>query len=302
MATDHSERTGTTTETGDCGTAVVPWYRQTKSFARRSLRELARSRVALFWAILWPVFWYFLTMVVFISEPRGVPADQLAAVMADIRATNAISFGLFGAFTVTLVAFAQNFTDDLEAKRYRKLRSLPIAPSADLTGRFLAGFVLALASFWTVVGVGYLDGASFALADGWLSVVVVLVSLLLFCIVGMSTAVVFSTVVEKGEYLTIVTNTTLLILFFSTGYNGIQAAMSPMREYVNLVPNSLAARMQIYHLTDVRGQAAEQAGLVSPALPGDPRFLALLLGFAVVLWCVAVLTMRRSVYGGDAGE
>ncbi|MFC6951308.1 ABC transporter permease [Halorubellus litoreus] len=299
MATDHASTQ--TTQRADDATGVAPWYRQTKSFARRSLRELARSKVALFWAILWPVFWYFLTMVLFISEPQGVPEAELAAVMADTKATNAISFGLFGAFTVTLVSFAQNFTADLEEKRYRKLRSLPVYPSADLTGRFLAGFVLALASFWSVIAVGYVDGASFDL-HSVLSVPVVLASLLLFCIVGMSTAVVLSAVVTKGEYLTVITNTTLLVLFFSTGFNGVQPAMSPLADYVNLVPNSLAARLQVYHLTDVHGSAAASAGVTPPELPADPVYLVVLLGFAVALWGVAVLTMRRAVYGGDAGE
>jgi ABC-2 type transport system permease protein len=249
--------------------------------------------------VLWPVFWYFLTMFVFIpDEPAGVPESDIPAVMASIKATNAISFGLFGAFTVSLVVFAQTFTDDLDSKRYRKLRSLPISPSADLAGRFTAGFALALLSFWSVIAVGSLHGASFAIRSA-LSIPIVIASLLLFCIIGMSVAVVLSTLIPKGEYLTAITNTVLLVLFFATGYNGVAPGDAPIRDVLNYVPNALATRLQVYHLTDFD---PELGGVVPPELPAAPRYLALLGLSALVFWGIALLTMRRSIYAGEGGE
>jgi ABC-2 type transport system permease protein len=298
MTADHSYGSETTVVHDSSGS--VAWTRQVKSFARRSLKELFRSKVAFFWSIGWPVMWYALTLVFFIEVPESVPASEQAEVMARIKATNAISFGLFGAFTVSLVTFAKNFGSDLNEKRYRKFRSLPIAPSADLTGRFLAGFVMATLSYLTVLVVGALDGGSFGLRSA-LSIPVVAVSLLLFCVVGMSLAVIISTVVNKGEYVTAITNSVLIVLFFLTGFNGVTPSMVPESSQwlVNFAPNSLAARLQIYYLTDFD---VSESGLTPPELPTDPKHLAVLVGFAVAFWLASVAIVRYRVYRGEAGE
>lgn len=79
-----------------------------------------------------------------------------------IKASNAISFGLFGAFTVTVAVFAGAFAGDLESGRFRMFRSLPISPTADLVGRFLAGLVIAIPSFIVTIGMGYVHGATYS--------------------------------------------------------------------------------------------------------------------------------------------
>lgn len=298
MTADHSYSSDTTVLRESA--SGVAWTTQVTSFARRSLKELFRSKVAFFWSVGWPVLWYALTLVFFIEVPDSIPASEQAELMGQIKAMNAISFGLFGAFTVSLVTFAQNFGSDLDEKRYRKLRSLPIAPSADLTGRFIAGFVMAALSFCTVLVVGAVDGGSFAVRNA-LSVPVVAVSLLLFCVVGMSLAVIISTVVNKGEYVTAITNSVLIVLFFLTGFNGVQPSMVPESSQwlVNLAPNSLAARLQIFHLTDFD---VSESQLTPPDLPTDPEYLAILVGFAVVFWVASVAIVRYRVYRGEAGE
>lgn len=276
------------------------WPRQVKSFSVRAIKELFRSKIALFWSIGWPVGWYFLTMALFIEVPEQVPADQVGTVMASIKASNAISFGIFGAFTVSLVTFANNFTDDLEEKRYRKLRSLPISPSADLTGRFLAGFLLGLVSFCSVLVAGFLDGAAFDPRSA-ISIPVTLLALFLFCIVGMSIAIMLATVIRKGEYLTAISNTVLIILFFITGFNGASPSMLPEgnRWIVNVLPNSLATRMQMYYMTDF---SVEGTGLTPPAIPSGIEYVAILVGYAAVLLFCSTLVMRRVMYYGEGGE
>ncbi|WP_084157191.1 ABC transporter permease [Haladaptatus cibarius] len=276
------------------------WPRQVKSFFVRAIKELFRSRVALFWSIGWPIGWYFLTMALFIEVPEQVPADQVETVLSSIKASNAISFGIFGAFTVSLVTFANNFTDDLEAKRYRKLRSLPVSPSADLTGRFLAGTLLGAVSFCSVLVAGYLHGASFNPRSS-MSIPITAVALFLFCIIGMSIAVLLAVVVQKGEYLTAISNTVLMILYFITGFNGASPRMIPEgnRWIVNVLPNSLATRMQMYYMTDF---SVEGTGLTPPPVPNGIEHFALLTGYAIVLWLGSVLVMRRMMYYGEGGE
>lgn len=263
----------------------------------RSLREMFRSKIALFWAIAWPIFWYGLTMAVFIGD---LPQD----VMAIVKATNAINFGMFGALTVGLVTFAENISSDLEEKRYRKLRSLPISPWADLTGRIFAGFAMAIVSFLALMVVGYLHGAAFQLRSLG-SIPIVVLALFLYCVIGMAIAVIVVSVVNRGEYVTAITTTLLLILFFVTGYNGVQPGFVPAdtRSIVNVLPNSLATRMEVYHLTEL-GQLDDIAdsGLVPPELPGGPEHLLLLAGFAVALWGLSVAVMKYRIYDGEAGE
>ncbi|PSP79006.1 ABC transporter permease [Halobacteriales archaeon QS_1_68_20] len=275
----------------------VPAIQQIRTFMLRSLREMFRSKIALFWAIAWPIFWYGLTMAVFIGD---LPQD----VMAIVKATNAINFGMFGALTVGLVTFAENISSDLEEKRYRKLRSLPISPWADLTGRIFAGFAMAIVSFLALMVVGYLHGAAFQLRSLG-SIPIVVLALFLYCVIGMAIAVIVVSVVNRGEYVTAITTTLLLILFFVTGYNGVQPGFVPAdtRSIVNVLPNSLATRMEVYHLTEL-GQLDDIAdsGLVPPELPGGPEHLLLLAGFAVALWGLSVAVMKYRIYDGEAGE
>lgn len=267
---------------------AVAWWRQTKAFALRTLRELFHNRSALFWGLGSPVFYYILFGVV---VGAGSSSDGKAAL--------AVSFGIFGIFTVALATFATYLTGDLERKRYRKLRSLPISPSADFLGRFLGAFVLALVSFSIVLAVGALTGASFALRSV-VSVPVVVICLFSFCLVGVAIAVLVVSVVNQGEYVLGVTNLLTFALFFLTGYNGIAPGVVPggFTGILNYVPNSLATRLALYHLTSVDSTGA----FSPPALPTEPRYIALLAGYAIVITAVATVVMRRHIYAADGGE
>lgn len=290
MATDTE--TNTTVQNQHETAMAVPWTQQSKAFAVRALREQFRSRAALFWALGWPVLWYGLTTRIFLA---GVPVSGLGVA----KATVAVSIGLFGALTVSLVGFAQTLSTDLTQKRYRKLRSLPISPSADLLGRFLGGFALAAVSFLLVLLIGLVDGASFSLRP--LSVPVVVVSLVLFCVIGMAIATFIAAIIDQGEYIVAITNVILMVAYFLTGFNGVVPQLLPesTRWIVNYVPNALAARLQVAFLVDID---AARAAITPPALPTDPLYLALLVVYAVVLAGVAVIVMGRHVYAGDGGE
>lgn len=270
--------------------AAVPWHRQTKAFAVRTLRELFRDRAALFWGLAAPVFFYLVFGVVMSPDGGGVE-----------RGANAVIFGVFGAFSVSLVIFATGLTNDLSEKRYRKLRSLPVAPSADVVGRFCGALALSVVSFGVVLAVGALTGAAYELESA-LSVPVVLVSLALFCAVAVAGAVAVAAVLDTGEYVVGVTNMLALALFFLTGYNGLvpQLAPDPLPSLVNVLPNSLAARVAVTHLTAIG--PAQPGPLAPPALPTGPKYLALLAVEAVLMAAIAAWVMRRRIYGAEAGE
>ena len=275
------------------------WVVQFQSFLKRHVRASLRNKVALFWNFVWPVLWYLLSvhLIVVPELPDGVPDDVVAAV----KGTQVITFGIFGAITVTLVGFAGELTSDIEDKRYRKFRSLPIAPTADLFGRFASGFTLGLLSFLFVMVVGVLDGARFD-PRGALGVGVALLSLLLLCAVSMAIALVVAAFIQDETQTNILTLSVVMLGFFVTGFNGMQTWMFPSEKYewvLNYLPNSLAARLQAYYLIDVDW---EQAGLAPPPMPDSLGFLVPLLAYTIVFGGIAVFVMRTVVYGGDAGD
>lgn len=281
---------------------AVPWVRQTKSFALRNLRAMFRTKATIIWGFGFPTFWYLLTSFAFLPDAETVGGP---AVLADIKGATAVSLGLFGVLTVTLVVFAGALTVDLTEKRYRKLRSLPVAASADLAGRFVAVLGVAAVSYCLVLAVGYLDGAAYAVR-GVSSVVVVVGSFVLFSLVGVSIAVFVTWLVEDTDVVLGITNAILLVSYFLTGFNGLSPGMLPetTRDIVNVAPNALAARLQVWHLTDIQATAADgsSSGLTPPSLPVGTGSLALLVTWAVLLCAFGIAVMTRGVYRGEGGE
>lgn len=267
----------------------VPVHRQTGAFARRSAHELLHDRSALFWGLGMPVFFYVLLSGAFTGEGTG---PELAA--------EAVAFGIFGTLTITLVTFAQTFTADLRVKRYRKLRSLPVSPVADLLGRFLAGYALSIASFAIVLGAGLVVGAEYTLRSP-ISPLVVLVAIGLFSLVGVAMAVLVATMLHDSGYVLAVSNLLLLGLFFLTGGNGLgpERAPGPITDAINFVPNALATRIAIAHVVPLDESTA---ALSPPEVPTDPIYVLVLASWSVVMIAIASAALDRTVYRGDGGE
>jgi ABC-2 type transport system permease protein len=279
------------------------WFRQTKAFALRNLRSMLRTKATIIWGFAFPAFWYFLTSLLFLPDAEDLGPE---VALAEIKGATAVSLGLFGVLTVTLVAFASGLGNDLTQKRYRKLRSLPVAPSADFAGRYLAGIAVAAVAYVLVLLIGLVDGASYTL-HGPASIFVVTGTFLLFSLVGVSVAVLVTWLVNDSEIVVGITNAILLVSFFLTGYNGMTPGVLPQdtRPIVNLAPNSLAARLQTFHLTDTPASVpsgTQSGGLTPPSLPVGLEFLALLAVWAVVLGVAASYLMDRAIYSGEGGE
>ncbi|MFC7073413.1 ABC transporter permease [Halovenus rubra] len=276
---------------------------QTKAFALRNLRAMLRTKATIIWGFGFPAFWYFLTSLVFLPDSGDVSE---ATTLGTIKGSTAVSLGLFGVLTVTLVAFAGGLSDDLTAKRYRKLRSLPVAPSADFAGRYLAGVAVAAVAYVLVLLIGLLDGATYTLR-GPLSIPVVIGTFLLFSLVGVSVAVLVTRLVGDSELVVGITNAILLVSYFLTGYNGMNPGLLPAESHwvINVAPNSLAARLQAWHMTEIPATTpvgVERAGLTPPALPVSIQFVGLLVVWALVLGSLATYLMDSAVYRGEGGE
>lgn len=271
-----------------------PWVRQVWAFTRRSLRQYTRSPLSLAFLVAWPAFWYLVVAHVLFGgsgDPRTI---------AVAKAAFAVSFGLFGALTVSLTGVVGTFTADVQTKRYRKFRSLPVSPAADFAGRFVAGVALSALSYGSLLLVGALDGAAFGIRGPW-SPVVVAVSVAAFAAVGVATALGLAAFVPRPEHATTLATALLMLALFGTGFNGVSPALFPGPAWVlNLLPVTVIARVQLYHLVD--------PGLVShgafapPPLPAGGAYLALLLGYATASLAVGVRVVAGLVYEGEVGE
>lgn len=267
------------------------WARQARSFSITSFRQLSRHKIAMFWSLVWPVIWY-LGFSIFVIERSGS-----ASIFGQTKAVTTVAIGMFGALTVSLSIFSIDVATDLEYKRYRKLRSLPIKPSADIFGRFAAGLAMSLVSYLIVLVVGYVDGARFAIEP--LSVPVFLLSFFLLSIIGMSLGIVVTSFVVKPGFVNMLTFFGVIVLFFASGFNGIRPGILPsgFGWLVNYLPHSLATRIQVAYLTDVPVDA-----LTPPALPESPRFLAILVVYGLLFVAFGKVAMDRIIYGSEAGE
>jgi ABC-2 type transport system permease protein len=264
------------------------WVRQTRAFARRYARELFRSRMVLFWSVGFPVGFYLLTIAVFLRG-QGVPAEF----MPYVKASTAVSYGMFGAVVASLNSFGQQLATDFEDGRYRQFRALPLAPSADLAGRLLAGGVLSLVSLAVVLVVAVPTGARFGLRSA-AAVPVALLAVASFAVFWMVLAVVVSTAVRDTRYASVVTVSVALLSYFLTGYNGTDpASFQGPDVLLNWLPNTLATRL-LAHGVVVPPDGSSV--VTPPAVPDALTGLGVLAVYAAVSLAVALVVMRRFVY------
>lgn len=273
---------------------IEVWLTQARAFAVRYLRQHSRSPAGLVFLVAWPAFWYLLVAHLLF----GGTAAQAA--VATAKAAFAVSFGLFGAFTVSLTGVVGSFTADVETKRYRKFRSLPVSPAADLAGRFVAGAALSLVSYGGLIVIGVLDGAAFALRAPW-SPLVVLVSVVGFTAVGVTTAVALAAAVPRPEYATTLATALLLGTFFGTGFNGVSPGLFPGPPgLLNVIPPSLMTRIQLAHV--VAPAAAEPSVFGPPSLPAGPAAIIMVLAFGLGALALGSGVVERAAYDGELGE
>lgn len=268
--------------------------KQAWAFTERYYRQLTQTKGSIIFLVGWPALWYFLFSRLFLS-PGSVDGSTLGV----IKASYAISFGMFGAFTVALTGFTTSFLSDIKSKRYRKFRSLPIYPSSDLAGRFISGFLLSCISYTSLLVIGYLDGAAFSIR-GLISIPVVLLSLFAFCVIGIISALCLVILLDNPQMTTSIATILLMFTFFITGLNGIQPNVFPGPSWLlNYLPNTLITRLQLYHFVDTgSGISSFDTGL----LPESPLFLVLMVVYSIGLIIIGNVIMSKLIYDGSVGE
>lgn len=267
---------------------AVAWRRQSRAFAVRTARLLARDRSALFWAFAWPTFWYAITSALFVDAP----ADPGA-----VKAAIAVSYGAFGATSIALIGMGTTVSSDRTAARYRMLRALPVSPSADVAGRAVALTGFGLASFLAVLAVGALDGARYVLVAPW-SVPVVVASVVAMCLVAVLVGLAFAELLGRREHVAAVGTVALLLSYYATGFYGAQPTFVPAagRWVVNVLPTTLGTRLAISALVPGAGSHMQ------PAVPPVALAVAavVLAGLASFGAAVGLARVRPFAAGGEA--
>jgi ABC-2 type transport system permease protein len=285
MATAH----GSASDDADRDTGR--WFRQSRAFAQRYARELFRNKAVLFWSVAFPVSFYFLTITIFI-DTSGVPKD----VLPYLKAGTAVSYGMFGAVIASLNSFGQQLAADFEADRYMQYRSLPLAPSADLAGRMVAGVVLSAVAFLAVIVAAVATGATFGVRSV-VSIPLVFVAFVSFTLVWMALAVGITVLVEDARYASIITISVALGSYFLTGFNGTNPrSFQGPTAVLDWLPNTAATRQVNEHIVVPPASLTDSAG--TQAVPDPLLALGQLTLYGLVAALAAVLLMRYVVYGG----
>lgn len=281
MATENTHRHDRERQRG----SSTRWREQTAAFSRRYARELFRSKGVLFWTIAFPAGFYLLAIALFV--PEGVPDGQ----EGQIRAGMAISYGMFGAIIAALNSFSEQLGTDIEHDRYLQFRALSIAPTADLAGRMIAGTVLTVVAFVSVLMVSLPTGASYSLTSA-LSPVVVFLALVTFAVFWMTLAIAVSLAVTDSRYASIITVSVALVAYMLTGYNGVDTSIYHGPDVLlNVMPHTLSTRLLVDQFVGSSG-----GGLTPPAVPTTGVGLTVLSAIALVSLAVAVVLMRRYLY------
>lgn len=279
MATE----TETVSETErEAGVEWRVWLEQAGAFTRRNLQEVRNSGIMLLWILAFPALMYSLQTV------------QGAGTTATADASASIGIGVLGSMFVCLFVFGNQLATDLEDRRYVAYRSMPISPSAELTGRMAAGLVLAAGAFTATIVVGLITGASYGLR-GPESIPIVLVAGVLTCLIWMVVAIPFVIAAGNKRVATLATTFVAVTTFVLTGLNGAVPAQSVIDGPVlNYLPNTLPTRLLIAHL--VPAESWTGLGIAPPAMPAGPEFLALLAIYAVLAVVAGTMLVNRMLY------
>jgi len=118
------------------------------------LKDTFRNKSALFWVIAWPVIWLLLAVFVFL---RQVPPEFAALA----KGQSTISMVTFSIMVCGMTSLPANISEDRQRGLYQKLKTMPVQPWKEATGKILAVLTFGLVSAAIIIIVGILLGGRF---------------------------------------------------------------------------------------------------------------------------------------------
>jgi len=127
---------------------------QVNAAFNKTLKELLRDRMVLFWTIAWPIMWVLLGSFSFTGS---APAE----VVPYVRASITVSMMVFALMTAGMANLPSSIAGDRENGLLAKLISMPISPARDFLGRILALVGFSIIAAVMVIAIGFAVGARF---------------------------------------------------------------------------------------------------------------------------------------------
>ncbi|MDJ1434841.1 ABC transporter permease [Halostagnicola sp. A-GB9-2] len=256
--------------------------RQVTAFIVRTVREIRRNKASLFWCLVFPSAFFAFNLFVFVNIGTVVPENR-----APVIGSVAITFGVLGVLFVALYVFSQQFVSDLEHGNYLKFRTTSLTPLSDLGGRLLASIMLAFVSLGVVLIFAIFLGGEYQFRS-ITSIPVVIGTVVALTTVWVVIGMGIATVISDTRTVTVVSISLVLGAFFLTGFNGGNPQFfAPNAEWLDAFPNSLSARILLYHMIDI---SADQ--MPEPGIPGMTQHL-LMAGYGIGSFGIGLLLTHR---------
>lgn len=125
----------------------------------KTIKTFLRERAVLFWTIAWPIIWVLIGSFSFMGDvPKGI--------VPYVRGSITISMAVFALTIAGMANLPGNIASDRESGLLAKLRSMPVSPWKDFTGRILGLVAFSCLAVVLVFAVGLVCGARFRGAAG----------------------------------------------------------------------------------------------------------------------------------------
>jgi ABC-type multidrug transport system permease subunit len=128
--------------------------RQISAAYIKTVKELVREKAALFWTIAWPIIWVFIGSFSFTGS---VPQQVVPYVKGSI----AISMMVFALMIAGMSNLPASIAGDRANGLLAKLKSMPVKPYKDFSGRISAVITFSLLAAALVIVIGTAVGARF---------------------------------------------------------------------------------------------------------------------------------------------
>lgn len=253
---------------------------QVNATAKKTAKEFFRERAALFWVIGWPIIWVLIGSFVFVGD---APESEVPLVRGSIT----ISMMFFSVMIAAMASVPGNIAGDRERGLLSKLRSMPVKPWKDITGRILGLLIFSSMAAGLVLVVGHAVGARLSLTpiEVWQSVGFFLIVLLTSAGIGM----VIGTLVKhvQGAIMT------------GLGISVLTASISGIFAPYSALPTVLQWFSRVYPISSANSSILFLSGgeKLAGYNPLTASHLGLMIGLSILLFAIGLTIYSKLCWG-----
>jgi len=213
--------------------------RQISAAYIKAVKELLREKTALFWTIAWPIIWLIMGSFIFTGSAPPV-------VIPYIKGSIAISMMVFALMIAGMSNLPATIAGDRANGLLAKLKSMPIKPYKDFTGRISAVITFSLLAAALVIVIGITVGARFTGAGVEIAQAIGFVFLVICASAGVG--LIVGTLIKNLQGA-IMTGVAIAVItpFLSGLFVPYEALPMPLQTFARVYPIS-SAQASIVHL------------------------------------------------------